>query len=167
MPNMPYPQYNMNPYQQTINQQNQIQQNQIDNQKNYQNQMGLMNPNNPMMKQPQMQPPMQPQFQNYPPYQNNPMSPMNQMNQMTVPKQINPQAFNKQNNGTNNEALQQQQRNFKDPNVPVGVPGNYQVPQQPFVPVNPNLIQNQGGYNTNIQGQVPQNIHPRPLSQKE
>ena len=61
----------MNPYQANINPQNPMQLNQMDNQKNYQNQIGMINTNNPLI-QPQMQPQMQPPFQMVPPqYQNN------------------------------------------------------------------------------------------------
>ena len=70
-PQQQYPGYNMSPYQTSINPQNTMQLNQVDNQKNLQNQMGIINPNNPM-KQPQMLQQMQPPFQMIPPqYQNN------------------------------------------------------------------------------------------------
>lgn len=92
-------------------------------------------------------------------------------------QQYNKSNLNVTTNG-NSEALQQQ-RNFKDPSVPLGVQG-YQISQQqqPFIPVNPNIpinaniqgnpnmFPNQGVFNPNFQTPVVptfQNKQPQQL----
>lgn len=71
VPNIPYNLYNINTYQPNINQLNQMQQNPGDYQKNFQNQMGIVNPNNPAMQQQQQ---LQPQYQKTQQYPNSQIS---------------------------------------------------------------------------------------------